>query len=165
MRRLTAPLAFLAAMLVSVVPVSAQTVSDLSLQITNGAGPISACPATINFVATITMNWPSNRPITDRTIQYKWTNSNGIDEPTQTAAFYTPGTLLIPLPTIQLKNAWKVNAGTYWEALQITYPVNLNSPQRVYAITCPTAGTLSFPTTAGGNAGQGSLSNGGMLRP
>lgn len=163
MRRLTAPLAFLAAMLVSVVPVSGQTVSDLTLQISNPAGPVSACPVTINFVATINMNWPASTPLQNRSIQYKWTNSAGIDEPTQTAYFFIPLPLPgVTLPFVQIKNAWKVNAGTYWEALQITYPVNLNSPQRLYVVTCPTPGTLSFPSTGAPN---GNLSSGGMIRP
>jgi len=165
MRRLAVPVAFLAALLLPVMPASGQSVSDLTLQISNPAGPISACPATVNFVATVAMNWPATTPIQNRTIQYKWTNSAGIDEPTQTAVFFTPGTLLLPLTSIQIKNAWKVNAGTYWEALQITYPVNLNSPPRVYAVTCPTLGTLSFPATLGGASGASGLGSGGLLRP
>jgi hypothetical protein len=145
-------------MLFSIVPVSGQTVSDLTVQISNTAGSISACPVTINFVATIAMNFPAATPAQGRSIQYKWTNSSGIDEPTQTATFVAPALVGagMDMPSIQLKNSWKVNAGTYWEALQISYPVNLNAPQRAYVVTCPTLGTLSLPVT---------VQNGGMTSP
>jgi hypothetical protein len=147
MRRIAAPVAFLAAMLLSMVPVSGQTVSDLTVRIINPAGPITTCPYTINFLAIITMNWPASTPVQSRAIQYKWINSSGIDEPTQTADFFA---LQIPLQSVAIKNSWKVNAGSYWEALQISFPLNQTSPQRFYVVTCPTPGALSLPATITG---------------
>jgi hypothetical protein len=104
---------------------------------------------TIKFVASITMSWPASTPLQSRTIQYKWTNSSGIDEPTQTLNFFAPTFTggYYPLPNVLVTNSWKVNTGTYWEALEISYPLNLNSPQRAYVVTCPTLGTLSLPAT------------------
>ena len=164
MRRLSAPLTCFALMFLSVIPVSGQTVSDLTLQITNPAGSISSCPVTVNFVATISMNWPASTPLQSRTVQYKWINSAGIDEPTQTLNFFIPGlqgTYMPLLGTPQIKNSWKVPAGSFWEALQISYPVNLKSPQRNYVVTCPTPGTLSLPATL---QGPGVLSR-DLVRP
>jgi hypothetical protein len=84
-------------------------------------------------------------------LQYKWVNSSGIDEPTQSANLISGlGISAIPVRTIELKNSWQVNAGTYWERLQISFPMNLGSPQRVYVVTCPTPGSLSLPTVLTG---------------
>lgn len=151
MRRIAVPVALLAAMLLSmVVPVSAQTVSSLTLEVTNPPGPVTACPLTINFVATISLKWPagtSPNQVFGQNLQYKWINSAGVDEPTQTTPLTTGlGMSTALVQTIRINNAWSVGAGTYWEQLQISFPMNLTSPQRVYVVTCPIPGTLSLPT-------------------
>ena len=150
MRRIAAPVAFTAAMVLSVVPISAQTISSPTLTIANPVGPVMSCPMTINFVATINVRWPTGPtyiPPDKPTLQYKWINSSGIDEPTQSANLYELVNFnQVLLSTVQIKNSWQVPAGTYWEQLQISFPVNLTSPQRVYAVTCPIPGALSLPS-------------------
>ena len=58
MHRISAPVAFLAALLLSMAPASSQTISSLTLDISNAAGPVTSCPVTINFVAKINLTWP-----------------------------------------------------------------------------------------------------------
>jgi len=154
MHRIAAPVAFLAALLLSMVPVSSQTISSLSVEVTNPVGPITTCPVTINFIAKISLSWPpgmSANQAPNQTLQYKWVNSSGIDEPTQSVNLISGlGITAAPVQNIQLKNSWQVSAGTYWEQLQVSFPMNQISPQRVYVVTCPTPGSLSLPTVFSG---------------
>jgi hypothetical protein len=154
MRRIAAPVAFLAAMLFLMAPVSAQTVSSLTVEVVNSAGPITNCPYNINFLAKISLSWPpgtSANQVFGQTLQYKWINSSGIDEPTQTTPLTTGLGLGVGLvQNMVLKNSWQVGAGSYWEALQISFPMNLTSPQRVYVVTCPIPGALTLPSAITG---------------
>jgi len=126
--------------LLSMVPVSAQTIT-MSAGITNPGGPVTSCPVTINFEATITATGWS--PTANRQVQYKWIRSDGADAPTQTLDFPASG------PSTQtVKTTWQIGAnGTNWEAIQISYPpiTNTASNHATFTLTCPTPGSLSVP--------------------
>lgn len=154
MRLVAVPIAFFAAMLLSIVPVSAQTVSPVAVTITNTLGPIPSCPVTVNFSAAITVsNFAQGA---NREIQYKWLNSTSQDAPTQTLPVPPPsgrtanGIAVASLPgapaTVTAAGSWTVGAGTYWEELQINFPVNQTSPHLNFVVTCPTPGSLTIPT-------------------
>jgi hypothetical protein len=163
MRLLALPIALFGGVLLAMEPLSAQTVSPVAVKITNTLGPISSCPVTVNFSAAITVsNFPAGAT---QEIQYKWLNSSGQDAPSQTLAIPTthgpttggsaihgPTTASTPAPaptaapvTVTATGAWTVGAGTYWEELQISYPVNQTSPHVNFVVTCPTPGSLLTP--------------------
>jgi hypothetical protein len=141
MRLSALPVFLCAVMSLSVAPVSAQTVS-MNASITNTSGPVTSCPVTINFTATISAtNWSSTA---NRQVQYKWIRSDGADAPTQTLNFPAGG------PTTQtVTDTWQLGAnGQRWEAIQISYPPlsNATSNHAVFTLTCPTPGSLQIGT-------------------
>lgn len=140
MRLIAFPVSLFTVMLLSIVPVSAQTIT-MSAGITNAGGPVTSCPVTINFEAAITATGWS--PTANRQVQYKWIRSDGADAPTQTLDFPASG------PSTQtVKTTWQLGAnGQNWEAIQISYPPisNTTSNHAVFTLTCPTPGSLVVP--------------------
>jgi hypothetical protein len=131
----------------AVGPVAAQNVTPV-VTITN-SGTITSCPATVNFSAAITVSGLSLSA--SRQLQYKFLNSSGQDAPTQTlnvpiGTIKAGGhTTLMPMlaQTVTATGSWTVGAGTYWEDLQISYPVNQTSPHLGFVVTCPTSGSIT----------------------
>jgi hypothetical protein len=171
MRLLAFPIALFAGAILAIEPLSAQTISPVAVKITNTLGPVSSCPVTVNFSAAITVSNFSAGAAQE--IQYKWLNSSGQDAPSQTLVVTTTSggsasqgattggatthgpttggatthgpTSTAPV-TVTATGAWTVGAGTYWEELQISYPVNLTSPHVNFVVTCPTPGSLTLQT-------------------
>ena len=147
MRVIALPVFLCAAISLSIAPVLAQTVT-MNASITNTSGPVTSCPVTINFVATISAtNWS---PTANREIQYTWIRSDGGVSPTQTVTFPAGG------PTTQtVINTWELSAnGQRWEAIKISYPPlsNSTSNHAVFTLTCPTPGTLLINGARPGNS-------------
>jgi len=175
MRFLALPIALFAGVLLPIEPLSAQTVSPVAVKITNTLGPISSCPVTVNFSAAITVsNFPAGAtqeiqykwvnssgqdapsqtlalPITHGpttggvTTHGPTTGGSASHGPTPTPAPTPAPTPTTGPVTVTATGSWTVGAGTYWEELQISYPVNQTSPHVNFVVTCPTPGSLLTP--------------------
>jgi hypothetical protein len=140
MRLIALPITVFAVMLLSIVPVSAQTVS-LSATVAN-YGAVASCPATVKFVGRISASGWS--PTANRQVQYKWIRSDGADAPTQTLNF--PAGAL----TQTVTDTWSLGANyAGWEALQVSYPpmTNNTSNHANFKLTCPGPGSLTSGMT------------------
>ena len=173
MRLLAFPIVLFAVVALSEAPASAYTVSE-TVTVSN-AGPVNNCPVTINLVATVHLtNWTL---VPNQQLQYKWSNSGGGDMPTQSSLIpglaptakptatpsgstnglnlgigSSPTTGAAPSSSSSdvemiLRTTRVVSAGTYWSALQVSYPFNQGSPQTTYVVTCPTLGSITLPLT------------------
>jgi hypothetical protein len=126
-----------AAILLSIAPASAQTVT-VSAAIAN-YGPVTACPATVKFVGTISASgWPASAT---RELHVKWTRSDGTISPAQTLNFPEGSSMQTVTTT------WTLGAnGINWEAVQASgIPPSSTTMMRVYTsnhatfnLTCPT---------------------------
>jgi hypothetical protein len=147
MRLPTLSVAVVVSMFLSSVPASAQTVSAFTVQITN-AGQIMSCPATVNFSAALTVNGFGR--LQTREVQYKWLNNGGGPDPLTQNVPVPYGSGIGGPPnsfpsTVNITGSFPVSrTGTYWEELQISYPVTQTSPQLSFVVTCPTPGSISI---------------------
>jgi hypothetical protein len=165
MRFLAFPISLLAAMLISVAPVSVPADPTMQAGISNASGPVASCPVTINLVGKITFA-PGVVANANRQVQYKWISSASLlsdfNQETQTLTFpvgaarttqvVTTPWHVSPTPYAPRNGApFDMSVGasvpgrvTAWAALQISYPAmsNNTSNKATFTLTCPTTGFL-----------------------
>jgi len=148
MRFLALPITVFVALVLSVLPVSAQVFSLNAGVIKPSSGPVTSCPVTVTFQAIlIGINWPAG---SNYQAQYSWIRSDGVPQETHTVTFLrpVPGA---PQQQIVVTTQWPLSvSGSYWEQLQLTYPVSEVSNKATAVLTCPSGSfSTGSPMVAG----------------
>ena len=102
------------------------------------------CPATIQFSGTITDN------VGNRDVKYRFIRSDGATGPEQVIHFNQPGSQTV-------SDSWNIGISYKgWVAIEITQPIQLQSNQAQFQITC-TPSTGGAPPAGPSSTGSGTI--------